>query len=52
MCVDFYTYDVCECRVLQHEARDANAQTSKPIENRVFSIECVSAFDDDEKEKV
>ena len=43
MCVDFYTYDVRECRA----KRGATVRTNghpKPIENRVFSIERVSVY--------
>ena len=29
MCVDFYSYELRECRVLQHEARGASERSSK-----------------------
>ena len=44
------TADVRKCT--RSGRAGASAQTSKPIENRVFSSERVSAFDDDENERV
>ena len=39
MCVDFYSYELRECRVLQHEARGASERSSKTTQKHLFLSE-------------
>ena len=44
MCVDFYSYELRECRVLQHEARGASERSSKTTQKHLFLSERVSGI--------